>query len=183
MKFYTADLHLDHKNVIRLSKRPFSGVEDMQDTLVSNWINRVSNSDDVYILGDFCFNTKTFVEYIGRLNGTKHFISGNHDSDAIKQVIKLKESSSRKSIFSKCFFHNDIHKIKDGDTKVVLCHFPIYEWEGFHNGAIHLHGHAHGNIGRSFRSRAYDVGVDVDILNYEPKTLEEIILLNSEQEK
>ena len=174
MKFYTADPHFDHANIINLCKRPFKNVIEMQDTLVDNWNERVSDNDDVYMLGDFCFGVKTFIEYIGRLNGTKHFIRGNHDADAIKKVIQMKRSKG--SIFDNVFFHGDIHEIKDSGRNIVLCHYPLREWNGAYKGAIHLHGHCHQNIGRSFRDGAYDVGVDG--WDFKPVTIKDI--LNSE---
>jgi calcineurin-like phosphoesterase family protein len=70
-------------------------------------------------------------------------------------------------------YHRDILNIKDNGRKVVLCHYPIHEWDGYYNGAIHIHGHTHSNIGVSFREGAYDAGVDAR--NFEPVTLDEMI--------
>lgn len=170
MKFYTADPHFDHANIIKLCKRPFSNVIEMQDTLVNNWNARVTDSDDVYILGDFCFGVSTSLEFIGRLNGTKHFITGNHDREAMKKLSHMKHGNP---VLRKCFFHGERKIIKDGGHKIVLDHFPLYEWEGWFKGALHYHGHCHMNIGRSFKERAYDVGVDG--WNFAPVTTEEIL--------
>ena len=63
--------------------------------------------------------------------------------------------------------------IKDGEYDVVLSHYPMYEWPKWHKGAIHLHGHTHQNIGRSFRPRAFDVGVDG--WDYKPVSLNKIL--------
>ena len=170
-KFYTADMHLDHENVIRLSKRPFDGVLDMAEKLIDNWNSVVRKSDDVYHLGDFCFNSDNFLENITKLNGNLHFLTGNHDKKAINKLIRMKENGNKK--LKNVFFHGDMHEIKDGDNKLVLCHYPIYEWNGWHKGAIHLHGHCHGNQGASFKDRAYDVGTDCR--NYTPVLLEELL--------
>ena len=171
MKFYTADLHWDHKNIIRLSKRPFESLKDMQDIMWADWNATVSNSDDVYILGDFCFGVTTFIEYIERLNGNLHFIRGNHDTEPFVKIRKMKESGDKR--FRRCFFHEDVHEMKDDGQRVVLCHYPLREWPGYFKKAIHLHGHCHGNIGESFMEGAYDVGVDV--WDFKPVTLEEIV--------
>jgi len=164
-KFYTSDLHVDHANIIKLCKRPFKDIREMQEVMVANWNSRVGVSDDVYILGDFSFGATVFAEYCQKLNGIKHFIMGNHDNEAYKKTRNLK--------LDRTYFHGDIYKVKDNNVSVVLCHYPIYEWDGSFRGAIHLHGHCHGNIGRSFKTNAYDVGVD--LWNFTPVTLEEIL--------
>ena len=93
---------------------------------------------------------------------------------AMKRLEKLQEDCDRHSPLKRCFFHGDLHEVKDGGQKIVLCHYPMHEWNGgFGKGTLHLHGHTHGNIGKSFKERAWDVGVDV--WNFEPVTLEEIL--------
>ena len=41
--FYIADLHLGHSNIIRLSKRPFNNVAEMDNALIDNWNKVVSD--------------------------------------------------------------------------------------------------------------------------------------------
>lgn len=170
MKLYTADMHVDHKNIIKLCKRPFSGLQEMQDVLIDNWNSVVSDADDVYHLGDFSFGVSTALEIIEQLNGTIHFIYGNHDNEA---MIKLARMKGGNPVLNKCHFHGVRKVIKDNGTKIVLDHFPLYEWEGYFKNSLHFHGHCHGNIGRSYKDRAYDVGVD--LYEFKPVTLEEII--------
>ncbi len=173
MKLYTADPHFDHANIIKLCKRPFKNINEMQNVLVDKWNAKVSNSDDIYILGDFTFGVSAGIDFIKRLNGTKHFITGNHDHVAMKKLVNMKATSGKGSPLDKCFFHGSMLDIKDGNQRISLCHYPVYEWNGSFKGAIHLHGHCHGNIGKSFKPNAYDVGVD--LWNFEPVTLEEIL--------
>ena len=52
MIFFTSDLHLGHENCIRLCNRPFSSIEEMDETLMENWNHKVTGTDTVYILGD-----------------------------------------------------------------------------------------------------------------------------------
>ena len=51
MIFFTSDLHLGHENCIRLCNRPFSSIEEMDETLIENWNRKVTGKDTVYILG------------------------------------------------------------------------------------------------------------------------------------
>ena len=51
MNYYIADTHFGHDNIRRLSNRPFKTIEEMDKTIIDNWNSRVTDNDDVYILG------------------------------------------------------------------------------------------------------------------------------------
>ena len=53
--FFTSDTHFGHANIINLCKRPFKDVNHMNDMLVENWNNVVTDDDTVFHLGDFAF--------------------------------------------------------------------------------------------------------------------------------
>ena len=75
MNYFTSDLHLGHRNIIRLCNRPFATIEEMDETLIRNWNAKVTNGDTVYILGDLLFrNEKPAEEYLKQLKGKKHLI-------------------------------------------------------------------------------------------------------------
>ena len=59
MKFYIADTHFDHANMLKFEPeaRPFLNVDDMNEAIIENWNAKVKPGDEVYILGDFCFDT------------------------------------------------------------------------------------------------------------------------------
>ena len=72
MNYFTSDLHLGHRNIIRLCNRPFATIEEMDETLIRNWNAKVTNGDTVYILGDLLFrNEKPAEEYLKQLKGKK----------------------------------------------------------------------------------------------------------------
>ena len=86
MVFFTSDLHLGHRNIIRLCNRPFSSIDEMDQRLIEKWNEKVTDADTVYILGDLMFrNEKPPEEYLRQLRGKKHLIIGNHDRAWIKK--------------------------------------------------------------------------------------------------
>ena len=55
MIYFTSDMHLGHKAVIRMQNRPFENVEEMNRILIDNYNSVVHKDDTVYILGDICY--------------------------------------------------------------------------------------------------------------------------------
>lgn len=170
MIYYTADLHFGHANILRLSNRPFQTVEEMDITLINNINARVKEDDDLYILGDFSFKGKNPTEYLSRIHGKKHLIIGNHDGKLInnKEAMAMFEDVA------------PYRKINDNGRQVILCHYPIAEWDGFfRTNAYHLFGHVHNNFQNpwhEFMSKLHNNwNVGVDVTGYEPVTLDELI--------
>lgn len=170
MNFYVADLHLGHKNIMRLSNRPFSSVEEMDKTIIDNINSIVKPDDDLYILGDFSFKSgKNPVEYLKQINGKKHLIIGNHDG------IILSNNEARKQFVE----ITNYKRIDDNGRMVILCHYPIAEWDGYFRGSYHLFGHVHNNFNNpwykymSSLNNCYNVGVDVT--DFKPVTLDQLI--------
>lgn len=142
MNYYIADTHFGHQKVISFDQRPFNSVEEMDQTMIARWNEVVRQEDDVYILGDFCLHASyPPAWYLEQLSGRKHLIQGNHDGILLKdsKAVALLES------IDKMLF------VRDGDTNLVLCHFPLAEWNGFYRGAYHIYGHVHQRDSSSLR--------------------------------
>ena len=171
MIFYTSDLHFGHANAIKFDERPFTDVDDMADGMIHNWSSRVGKNDTVYILGDFCFKLKDPEPILARLKGHKRLILGNHD-----QVIMGSEKLQS--------YFDDIQKmdyVSDRGKLIVMCHFPIAEWNKKKSGAYHFYGHIHKSSPEVYsfmtgQGRAYNVGCMIN--NYMPCTADEIIRNN-----
>jgi calcineurin-like phosphoesterase family protein len=145
--YFWSDSHWGHKRIIELSNRPDSSVEAMDERMIAAWNRTVSYDGVVYFLGDFSFyNPEKTRRIRSRLNGTIHYIRGNHD----KSVDKIKDTFES---------YSDYKEITIEDQKIILCHYPFAEWNGAHKGSWHLHGHQHGNGPRVAIPRL-DVGVD-----------------------
>ncbi len=79
-KFFIADTHFGHKNIINYEKRPFQNIREMDEFMINKWNEVVSSNDIVYHLGDVSFyNKEKTKEIISKLNGKKVLIKGNHD--------------------------------------------------------------------------------------------------------
>lgn len=166
-RFYISDMHLFHKTIISDCGRPYTSLKEMHNDLIIKWNRKVGKNDIVYIVGDVATTSKEdelleVVNIFKILNGKKILIVGNHDRDSIKNFKFRKSFTDIKEYV----------RIYDGGKKVVLFHCPMEYWEGDKKGVIHIHGHVH-NEPITKKENRYNVSVDV--IEFEPKTLEEII--------
>ena len=166
--FFTADLHLGHADIVtsRMARpRPFASIEEHDEAIISRWNETVlSNSDDVYVLGDFSLglDAAALERAFRRLRGRKHLIVGNHDH---ARTLRLPWSSKPADLRRIAVDHGDRRH------DIVACHYPMRSWVRVHHGSLHLYGHTHGSLPGTRRS--CDVGVDV--WEFRPVTLPEIV--------
>lgn len=159
--WFISDIHFGHKNIIKYANRPFSSVEEMNETIVKNWNMRVGDKDIVFNLGDLSFFPKDGANLVRRLNGKKYWILGNHDRDI----------SQLKPFFGWIGNYAEL-KVKDEDTDsgirfIVLSHYPFASWKLSHKGSWHFHGHCHGELFHENYPRV-DVGVDGQKGSHDP---------------
>jgi calcineurin-like phosphoesterase family protein len=167
--FFTSDTHFYHTNIIKYEDRPFIDSIEMNNYIIDKWNSKVNKNDEVYHLGDFAFAPSHKIEsLLSELNGRIYLIYGNHD----------KEIKKNKSLQNKFIWCKDYYLFKLKDLRIVLFHYPIAVWDRQHHDSLHFYGHIHNNTKTNHPltqdlKNAYNVGVDVQ--NYEPKTIEEII--------
>lgn len=143
MRYYIADLHFYHENIISIDGRPFSDALEMNDYMIEKWNSRVRDNDEVYILGDLSLGTGEETNAIlQRLNGKKYLIVGNHDS-----YISDKDFNKDSFVWIKKYA-----EIRDENRRLILCHYPIFCYNGQHyrndNGeslTFMLYGHVHNS--------------------------------------
>ena len=141
MNLYISDLHFGHANVIKHDSRPFSDVDEMDRVMMERWNAMVNEDDDVYVVGDFCFRSGRTAEwYLARLKGRKHLIVGNHDWRTLKndKAMAMFVSVDR------------LLEIEDNGKFIVLCHYPIAEWNHSMRGSWHIYGHIHNNRNKTY---------------------------------
>lgn len=163
MIFYTADLHFHYKPF--LPGRPFASVEEMDEAIIRLWNETVADRDTVYVVGDVGYNGGYVPgDALGRLQGRKHLIRGNHDT-GFENAPKL---------FDYFETVTDFNEIDDGETHILLCHYPIlYRKRGYM-----IHGHLHQARGPEYdilrqMPRMLNAGVDVNF--YRPVTLAQLV--------
>ena len=169
MTYFIADCHFGHKNIIASCNRPFDSLEAMDETLIANWQARVTEKDDVYIVGDLMFFCPDPERYLCRLPGRKHLIIGNHDP------VWMKKTSP--AFWFESIEHMEV--IELAGRSVTLCHYPMMCWTESGRDGLLVYGHIHGNRHDSFwpllskMENAFNAGVEVN--GYRPVTLEELM--------
>ena len=156
-------------------------VDEMEEVLVNNWNNVVTNEDHVYHLGDFCWGkTDEWIRILKRLNGNIHIIKGNHDLKGYSTQLKILLSEV-----------TDYKELEDNGRKVILCHYPILFYKcDYLDNVYMLCGHLHltrewyqmkeivANIRKSWTQIPNNRGQIIPVecckpwMNYTPQTLD-----------
>jgi len=157
--WFTADTHFGHANIIKYCERPFSSLEEMDETLIENWNNAVKPNDTIYHLGDFSLAGKEAARvYFLRLNGNIFIVPGGHDRKWLKGERYFSRSGHPITMLPPLYTFT----VSLPDTKhpqpIVLCHYSMRVWDRAHYGSWHLYGHSHGNL--PSLKNSLDVGVD-----------------------
>lgn len=164
--FFTADMHFGHKAIIESCKRPFSDIDEMDFKLVSNWNDKVSKEDVVYVVGDAFWTDDAVFEILPQLNGRIFFMYGNHDSSL---------SIVQKFFTEHVVLHNQIQELKTNGTRIIMCHYPLATWNLRHQDSIHVHGHVHNNFPKYRKDTGRRINISVEHWDYAPIALEEIL--------
>lgn len=153
--FVISDTHFGHANIIRYCNRPFHSISEMNEKMIDNWNNTVTEQDHIYHLGDVYFGIDTS-NFFHRLKGKKRLILGNHDNGKDQKL---------QSMFQKIMLWRPFPEFK-----MVLSHIPIHPSSLSSKFPINVHGHIHDKepFDKQYRN------VSVEMTNYTPISLEEI---------
>jgi calcineurin-like phosphoesterase family protein len=147
--WFTSDTHFGHDAIRRLADRPFASLDAMDTALLQRWNAIVQPADTVWHLGDFAHKSAASIaDYRHRLNGKIHLIAGNHDAHIVRDHSGLFASIQ------------NLAEVHTSGRTIILCHYPMREWDKAWRGAWHLHGHVHGRLDKEPHGRSLDVGVD-----------------------
>lgn len=139
--FFAADTHFDDASIIRYENRPFENAAAMNEAIIENWNNVVSEDDEVFLVGDVG-NTS----YVEKLNGIKYLIKGNHDTLPDEEYIK----SGFVKVYDYPIIFNDFW---------IVSHEPLYVNQNM--PYANIFGHVHGNPAyKTVSDRSYCVSLD-----------------------
>lgn len=176
MVYFIADPHFGHENIIEMSGRPYYNIQEMNFDMIQKWNRKIKNNDTVYVLGDMFFRCDNPEYILSQLNGQKHLIVGNHDG-----------SWMTKTDVNKYFVSvNSLLETSIGSVGATLCHYPLVTWK-HQKKTYMIHGHIHNDTDSEYwpllcsNPRILNAGVEIN--NYEPVTLEELIKNNDEFKK
>ena len=149
--YITSDTHFSHSTMIQKSWRPFKSVTEMNQVIIDNWNNTVSDDDTVYFLGDFAFSKDKEV-ILSQLRGNIIMVKGNHD--------KLSLTRKRNIILTfKGYLIELVHRPED-----VVAEADIV-----------IHGHIHKAGQQQYNLPAHYYNANCEFHKYKPKALREII--------
>lgn len=153
--FFIADTHFGGENIRRYENRPFLNAAEMDEKLIENWNRAVAEDDTVYVLGDFSdyMDAGKETEILGKLNGTKILVMGNHDTHRTPQ-------EWREIGFTECYPMPVIYK-----NFFMLSHEPLYINSNM--PYANFYGHVHGNPSYKDASKQ-SVCVSVERIDYTP---------------
>lgn len=137
MKYYISDTHFEHNSIINFDQRPFGSVAEMRESMIDKWNEIVTDEDEVYILGDFCFSKKAenWTSILKALKGKKYLIKGNHD------ILKNNGWEEVKDYFVGIY---DYLEVKDNGRLVMLSHYPMLHFkQDYLDNTYMLYGHVH----------------------------------------
>lgn len=192
MNYYISDLHILHKNVCgegnNFDNRPFETMKEMMDNIKQKWNQKITNADDVYILGDMCWKeNEEAIQFVSTLKGKKHLVLGNHDRAKDKRYAQL---------FVEIIPYKEVKEfINEKQYRFILQHYPIMFWNHQHHLKedevvnFHFYGHLHNGqeeaiyqsfiqvLNREYKLKciARNVGCMMPYMDYEPRTALEII--------
>jgi calcineurin-like phosphoesterase family protein len=143
--FLVSDTHFGHAGVCRFLRsdgtklRPWDSPEEMDEAMVKAWNETVKPGDKVYHLGDVVINRRALAT-LGRLNGDKVLIKGNHD------IFRMEDYTP--------YFRDIRAYYVMPKAGVILSHIPVH-YESLGRFGLNIHGHTHAN--RVMRPRGVDV--------------------------
>lgn len=165
MNYFISDLHFNDANTFNKEKRNirFKSIEQMNSVLLDNINNTCGRQDVLYILGDISNAEYNPTLLLRKMKCKKILVVGNHD-------MRWKKRNDFCQEFIRIF---DIGYVREYDTRITLCHYPICEWDGFMKGHWHFYGHIHksnNGPGKYMDKLPHCVNTGADVNDFSPKT-------------
>lgn len=135
--WFCSDHHFGHANIVKFKDnegniiRSFENVEEHDEYIIEQHNKLVSPHDRVYFMGDVAIAKKN-IQNVGRMNGKKVLLKGNHD------IFKLNDYTP---------YFEDIRAYKMYPTHgIIVSHIPVHLSDHNNRFKWNLHGHTHINL-------------------------------------
>lgn len=165
--FFTSDTHFGHRNILKFeaANRPFASIEGHDEELVRRWNAVVGPRDEVWHLGDVAM-PRAALSVLGRLNGRKRLVMGNHDHHPVSEYLRWFE---------------EVRGCVNWRGGTVLTHVPVHPDQLAPRWRLNLHGHLHSRtvLDAEGRPDPRYVNVAVERWGLAPVAAEEIPALTS----
>jgi calcineurin-like phosphoesterase family protein len=125
---FTSDTYFGRR--LTAVERGFQDEEEMLDSYIEKWNDRVAKNDIVYHLGNFGWDPISTEGAMIHLNGKINFILGSYDSHL--------SNASLVKAGKHVILQNQIAIIPNLD--IIISHWPLLDWPGKDKGSLHVHG-------------------------------------------
>jgi len=161
----TSDPHLGHERAA--FHRGFDTVEEHDELIIFNWNRKARPTDTVYLLGDAVFRQSTALSLLGRLNGIKNLILGNHEHHDISKYLPYFRKIMAMVIYKE---------------RYIFTHVPVHPSQ-FNRfvGLVNVHGHIHKGQDELYIHDKRYFNVNMDFHNLTPLYIEELDQLIKER--
>ncbi len=163
MWFFTADLHLNHSNIIKYAKRPFvnnieKGLIDlahnksipwaevnisaestfkMTDTIIDSINFVVGKRDHLVIIGDFCYS---------KSQDREKTVAKLRSRIRCNDVHLILGNHDDAKVCQKYFICSHQYMFKINGQNIFTNHYPCRSWNKSLYGSWMLYGHVHGSF-------------------------------------
>jgi calcineurin-like phosphoesterase family protein len=142
----------------------FKSIEEMNETIFNNWNNTVKPDDYLFFLGDFVVGAeqkyKTAQILYDSLNGKKIFLQGNHD-EHLGKYTNIPVINGPMGVLYK-------------DKRILFNHEPMWNFDK-KQWDYHIFGHIHNNSENSRIDKTCMKNVSVEMINYTPVFIDDVI--------
>ena len=173
--YFTSDTHFSSERALKLSRRPFNNIKEMDWTMIERWNNKVMPCDTVWHLGDFGENWP-----LGYLSGNIRFVSGNYEregkSTIDKTLVEAIGNDATIELNSKIYY---LSHEPERCRRAVNWHEKKQKFQVGKYRVFALYGHIHGRQ----RIKPFGMDVGVDCSKYTPVSMDEVDFYRNAVEK
>ena len=159
--WFCSDHHFGHRNILTFTDdeneliRPFSSIQEHDETIIHVHNSLVKQNDRVYFLGDVAI-PRSGLKCVDKMNGRKVLIKGNHDIYKLKEYVDIFQDIRAYKVMP-----------KEG---LIASHIPLHP-DSLSRFKVNVHGHTHIN---NLPDKRY-INVCMEVCNYRPINLDQIM--------